>query len=105
MPEIPNLFGIMDRFHGRQFVHEQQSGHDGSESNEREGAAAEVSLVCRQLTSCCEARFLTGCGPAKGRFPTELSFGSVSPCSFFGSVGSSATSSAFLAETYSGSTF
>ena len=121
MPELPNLYGTMDRFHGRQFVHERQSEHDGSESNAREGAAVEVSLVCRELTSCCEAWFLTGCGPAKGHFepfptwPLAILFRkgdfllnaplAASACSFFGSLGSSATSSAFLAETYSGSTF
>ena len=40
---------------------------DGSGGNasdgERWGAADEASLACPLLTSCCVARFVTGCGP------------------------------------------
>ena len=44
-------------------------GRDGSGSNVsdgvRRGAANEVSLARRPLTSCCVARFLTGGGPIR----------------------------------------
>ena len=46
---------------------------DASGSNERDGeqwgAADEALLACPPLTSCCAARFLTGCGPVPVRVP------------------------------------
>ena len=69
---VPNLSSTRDWFCGRRFFHGlgvvggrvgSGDGSGGSASNgERWGAADEAWLAGLPLTSCCAARFLTGCG-------------------------------------------
>ena len=73
-PAVPNLFGIRDWFHGRQFFHGPGPGRgmcrgrgrgDGSSGSVSDGEQrTELHSTARlPLTSCCVARFLTGLGP------------------------------------------